>query len=115
MDRKGAGMSRYARRRDGNHAQLTKAFLQLGCTIADLSHAGLPGWPDVVAGCAGRDWLVEYKNPETRYGRAGLNSNQQAFSRDWRGGQLYVVSTVEEVAALVSNWRRHAAAREIER
>lgn len=99
-------MSRYARRRDGNHAQLTKAFLQLGCTVADLSHAGLPGWPDVVVGCAGVDRLVEFKNPATRYGRAGLNGNQQAFSRDWHGGQLYVVSTIDEVVVLVSNWRR---------
>lgn len=103
-------MTRYARRKDGNHAVLVNCFVQLGCTVADLSHAGLPGWPDCVVGCAGTDRLVELKNPATRYGRAGLNQNQQAFSRDWRGGQLFVVSTPDEVAALVSNWRRHASA-----
>lgn len=101
-------MNRYARRRDGNHEQLARTFEQLGCTVADLSHAGLPGWPDVVVGCAGVDRLVEIKNPETRYGRAGLNPNQQTFSRDWRGGRLFVVSTPDEVIALVGNWRRAA-------
>lgn len=96
------------RRRDGNHAELTRAFEKLGCSVADLSGAGIPGWPDVVVGCVGVERLVEFKNPETRYGRAGLNPNQQAFSRDWRGGQLFAVSTVEEAAALVGNWRRRA-------
>ncbi len=103
-------MSRYARRRDGNHSALVAVFQQLGCSVADLSHAGLPGWPDVVVGCAGVDRLVEIKNPATRYGRAGLNDNQQAFSRDWRGGKLWVVSTPDEVAAVVGNWRRDLAA-----
>lgn len=103
---KGQSVSRYARRKDGNHAELSKAFLQLGCSVADLSNAGLAGWPDVVIGACGIDRLVEYKNPETRYGRAGLNANQSAFERDWRGGKLFVVSTIDEVAALVSNWRR---------
>lgn len=98
-------MSRYARRRDANHAPLVEAFKALGCSVADLSHAGLPGWPDIVVGVASRDHLVELKNPETRYGRAGLNENQQAFARDWRGGKLFVVSTVDEVAALVRNLR----------
>lgn len=99
-------MSRYARRRDTNHAPLTRAFEALGCTVADLSHAGVPGWPDVVVGCVGVNHLVEFKSMETAYGRAGLNPNQQAFSRDWRGGQVFVVTSDLEVQALVGNWRR---------
>ena len=102
-------MSRYARRRDGNHGTLTAAFLRLGCTVIDCSHAGIAGWPDVVVGCCGVDRLVEFKNPATRYGRAGLNANQTAFTRDWRGGSVFVVSSTDEVAALVSDWRRAAA------
>lgn len=99
-------MSKYARRKDGNHKELLLAFQQMGCSTADLSNAGIAGWPDTVVGCVGLNHLVEFKNPATRYGRDGLNQNQEAFSRDWRGGKLYVVSTVEEIAALVGNWRR---------
>lgn len=98
-------MARYARRKDGNHAALTKALEQLGCKVVDLSHAGIAGWPDAVVGCMGATHLVEFKNPETRYGRAGLNDNQNAFARDWPGGKLYAVSTVDECAHLVRNWR----------
>jgi len=101
-------MTRNRSKRDANHNDLTKAFEQLGCSVQDLSHAGVAGWPDVVVGCIGRNHLVEFKNPETAYGRAGLNPNQQAFARDWRGGQLYAVTTRDEVMALVQNWRRAA-------
>ena len=93
------------RGRDRNHATLTAAFEALGCSVADLSNTGLVGWPDVVVGVMGRNHLVEYKNPDTRYGRAGLNPNQQAFSRDWKGGKMFVVSSVDEVAHLARNLR----------
>lgn len=93
-------------KKDANHDAMKLVFEQLGCSVADLYNAGLPGFPDVVVGVAGKNVLVEIKNPETRYGRSGLNSNQTAFSRDWRGGQVYVVSAAEEVAALVNNMRR---------
>lgn len=93
------------RGRDRNHATLTKAFESLGCSVIDTSGAGIAGWPDVVVGVMSRTHLVEYKNPDTRYGRAGLNPNQHAFTRDWKGGKLFVVSSVDEVAYLVRNLR----------
>lgn len=93
-------------KKDGNHNHLKGVFESAGCSVADLYNAGLPGFPDVVIGVAGKTALVEFKNPETRYGRAGLNSNQTAFERDWRGGAIYVVSTTDEAVALVNNLRR---------
>ncbi|MDI9240757.1 hypothetical protein QLQ15_17780 [Lysobacter sp. LF1] len=101
-------MKRAPTKRDANHVELTDLFEQLGCSVQDLSHAGVSGWPDVVVGCMGANHLVEFKNPETRYGRAGLNRNQREFAQRWRGGTLYAVSTGDEVIALVQNWRRPA-------
>lgn len=100
-------MRRPITRRDGNHAALTKALEQLGCQVVDLSHAGIPGWPDAACGIAGTTVLIEFKNPETRYGRAGMNANQTVFARDWPGGPLFAVSTVDECVAVVSNIRKH--------
>jgi hypothetical protein len=99
-------MKRSRSSRDGNHEELTQRFVRLGCSVQDLSHAGVAGWPDVVVGCIGRNHLVEFKNPETAYGRAGLNPNQREFAARWRGGQTYAVSTPEEVDVLVQNWRK---------
>lgn len=101
-------MSRYARRRDQNHAPIAKAFTDLGCTVVDVSHSGIAGFPDLVVGVLGRWHVVEIKNPETRYGKAGLNGNQSAFDQESRGEPMWVVSTADEAAALVQNWRRAA-------
>jgi hypothetical protein len=92
--------------KDKNHDALTARFEQLGCSVADMATCGVPDFPDVVVGCMGVDRLVEYKNPDTDYGRRGLTQGQQRFARDWRGCRPYEVRTVEEVTALVQNWRR---------
>jgi len=93
-------------KKDGNHDEICKAFREVGCTVAELHNAGIPGWPDIVVGCIGLNHLVEIKSQETAYGRRGLNENQQAFSRDWGGGKVWVASSAMEAYALVKNWRR---------
>jgi hypothetical protein len=97
---------KYRGSRDANHLAMAAAFESLGCTTADLALAGVTGFPDLVVGCAGRTYLVEIKNPDTAYGRAGLNRDQSAFARDWRGGLVYVVTCVEDVYAAVQEWRK---------
>lgn len=93
-------------RKDTNHSEIAKAFRSLGCTVAEFPKTDIPGWPDFCVGCVGKNFLVDAKNPLTAYGRAGLNANQTAFNRDWRGGKIETASTVDEVIHLVSKWRR---------
>lgn len=95
-------------RKDGNHTELARHFEALGCSVVELPHAGVAGFPDLVCGVVGVNHLVELKNPETAYGRAGLSSTQRIFNRDWRGAPMVAVSSVDEVTALVTNWRRAA-------
>lgn len=93
-------------RKDANHNELVSAFEQLGCTVAQMHACGVPGFPDIAVGVVGRTWLVELKNPDSAYGRAGLNDNQSAFSRDWRGGSVHVASSRDDVIQLVQQWRK---------
>jgi Holliday junction resolvase len=95
-------------RKDDNHDELVSVFERLGCTVAQMHACGVSGFPDIAVGALGRTWLVELKNPESRYGRAGLNDNQSAFARDWRGGRIYVATNADDVIALVQHWRRAA-------
>jgi Holliday junction resolvase len=99
-------MRRAKAKRDANHGPIARHFEALGCSVVELPHAGVAGFPDLVIGVIGENVLVEVKNPETRYGRAGLNANQQAFNRDWRGSPMVAVSTEDEATALVQNMRR---------
>lgn len=93
-------------KKDGNHNVLVAHFRAMGCSVAELVSTGIPGWPDTVVGVCGVDRLVELKNPETAYGRRGLNDNQTAFARDWRGGKVHTVSDIDQVTALVNSWRK---------
>lgn len=103
-------MSRIAQRarKDANHNAIVRRFQQLGCSVIELHAIGIPGCPDLGVGLLGRTELVECKDPSTHYGRAGLNPNQTAFARDWRGGKVWLCSSEDEATALVQNWRRHA-------
>lgn len=101
-------MSRRSRP-DRNQGDVVARFLALGCSVVELHDAGIPGFPDLVVGCAGVNRLVEVKNPDTRYGRAGLNANQRVFDRDWRGERMWTVASPEEATAVVQNWRRGKA------
>ena len=94
--------------KDANHDEIVSMFERLGCTVVERHKTGIPGDPDIEVGCVGVNHLVEIKNPATHYGRKGLNANQDAFSRDWRGEKPYIVTSVHEAAALVQNWRRAA-------
>lgn len=61
---------------------------------------------DRIWGLAGVTLLVEYKNPETSYGKAGLNPVQADIARNWRGGKIHVLESVEDVETLVALMRR---------
>jgi hypothetical protein len=93
-------------KKDGNHDAIVARLESLGCTVAQMHACGVPGFPDVAVGAIGQTRLVEIKDPTTRYGRAGLNANQSVFARDWRGGQVYVITSPDEAAAFVQQWRR---------
>lgn len=98
---------RRATRRDDNHGAIVDRFHALGCSVFETDRVG-EGFPDLVVGCLGVNRLVECKNPETRYGRAGLNGNQTAFNAAWRGDKVWLVCSEDEATAIVQNWRKGA-------
>lgn len=100
-------MTRHSKK-DANHDDLVSVFERLGCTVAQMHACGVPGYPDITVGCMGRTWLVELKSPDSAYGRSGLNDNQSAFAKNWRGGRVYLASSHDDVIALVQHWRRAA-------
>ena len=91
---------RYRLRADGNAKPLDERARAHGVSVWRAERPF-----DRIWGIAGITALVEYKNPETRYGKAGLNPLQQSIADNWRGGPVYVVSTVEEVDATVAKLR----------
>ena len=87
-------------RRDGNHSDVAKWYRELGCTVFDLADVGL-GCPDLLIGIAGVTCIVEVKMPD-----GTLTPAQQTFLAGWRGGEVAIVRTQDDVIAHVQNVRR---------
>lgn len=85
---------------DANHAEIVAGLRACGVSVLDTSAVG-SGCPDIIAGVNGRTYLVEIKNPATKYGRKGLNANQSEWAAAWRGGPVAVVTTLSEALAAV--------------
>ena len=87
-------MRKYGAKKDANHNIIFDMIGKL-TAVYDLSSAGC-GVPDGIAWCGGGWQLFDVKNPNTRYGKRGLNERQKKWANDWRGGPVYLIYTVEE-------------------
>lgn len=92
---------KYGAKKDANHAEIVGAFKKLGAAILDLSTMG-SGIPDLLVWCQAGWHLVDVKNPKTGYGRRGLNPIQKEWANNWKGGPVYLISTIDQAVDLVN-------------
>lgn len=89
---------RRAAKVDVNQSQIVAAFRALGCSVKP-AHAVGEGFPDLVVGYRGNDYLVEVKTPSGK-----LTPQQEQFRSDWQGS-YHVARTTDDVINLVETWR----------
>lgn len=92
---------KYGAKKDANHGEIVAAFQKLGAAVLDLSSMGC-GVPDLLVCCGGTARFVDVKNPTTSYGKRGLNKRQREWASEWKGGPVYLVSSVDDAVNLVS-------------
>jgi hypothetical protein len=81
---------RRAARVDANQDAVVSALRAAGASVNVI------GQPvDLLVGHRGTTMLMEVKNPESRYGKAGANDNQLDFMQAWRGGPVSLVDGPE--------------------
>lgn len=80
-------------RRDENEAALVKVIRQCGGQWLPLN---VSDGPDGVIGIHGHTALAEIKTAKGK-----LKDGQTDFHRDWRGGPIHVLRTVDDVMALM--------------
>jgi hypothetical protein len=88
---------RHAARIDANQAAIVAAMRAQGASVYLIK---LP--VDLLVGYGGKTALVEVKNPQSRYGRAGLNTNQASWLSTWNGGTVATVDSVEAAQRLLA-------------
>jgi hypothetical protein len=89
-------MTLWAKRIDGNHAEIRQAMRDAGCNVFDLSGAG-KGAPDTIVfnPTIDRLWLVEIKMPDGK-----LTKPQVDFHRDF---PVHIVRSVDDAMRLIEN------------
>ena len=95
-------MTRYAKRVDGNHREVVdglRASLP-EATVFDASGAGR-GFPDLVVGWKGRNWLFEVKDGSRVPSRRRLTTAQQGWQLGWQG-QVAIVHSAADILAVMA-------------
>lgn len=87
-------MKKYGAKKDANHNDIFDT-IRVFTAVHDLSAAGF-GVPDGLAWVKTGWHLFDVKNPKTGYGRRGLNPRQKKWTKDWRGGPVFLIYTVDE-------------------
>jgi hypothetical protein len=80
-------------KKDNNHNEILK-FLKSAVPTTDTSFVG-DGYPDGLSMINGGWQWFDVKNPETRYGRSGLNDFQKKFAKEL-GATVYLIRTIED-------------------
>jgi hypothetical protein len=104
---------RASSKKDGNHWEIVRLLLRGGAWVRDLSRA-FYGVPDLLIWYHGIWSLAEVKNPNTSYGRRGLNKMQSKWANDWQGGPVLILRTAEDVANFLA-WNLDKIEREGEK
>lgn len=81
-------------KRDANQAEIVEALRKAGASVHDLADVG-KGFPDLLVGYAGREWLMEVKAPDGE-----LTPDQVDFIQTWHGA-VHVVRSVDDALAMI--------------
>ena len=92
-------MNKYARRVDGNHAEIKRALRAVGCDVFDASRFG-GSFPDLVVGRNNRSMLLEVKDGSKPPSARKPSEGQESFAANWRGHYALVTSVEEAIDAV---------------
>ena len=86
---------RRAARVDGNQATIVEALREIpGCKVVVTSAVG-QGFPDLLVGYRGFNFLVELKDPTKPKRDQRLTPDQEAFHSSWTGQVMQATNVVD--------------------
>jgi hypothetical protein len=92
---------RTAAKVDRNQPEIVEALRGIpGCTVTSTAAMG-KGFPDLVVGWMGRNYLMEIKDGELPPSKRRLTPDEKKFHHQW-AGQVTVVNSVEEAFAVLN-------------
>jgi hypothetical protein len=84
---------------DANQPDIVSALRKAGVSVKSLAPMG-DGYPDLLVGKYGRNWLFEVKDPAKPKSKRALTTDERAFHAEWLG-QIATIETAEEALAMI--------------
>jgi hypothetical protein len=81
-------------RTDANQAIVIKDLRKLGCTVISTSNLG-SGFPDILVGFRGLNWLFEIKDGSKQQSKQRLTDDEKDFHLAW-SGQVHVITSAQQ-------------------
>lgn len=86
---------------DRNQNEIVSALRKLGFSVAITSMLG-KGFPDIVVGKNGKNYLFELKDNEKTPSQKKLTPDEEKFFASWRG-QVNKVETIDEILEITNS------------
>jgi Holliday junction resolvase len=83
-----------AKKTDTNQAEIIRALREVGASVEDTHEHGR-GFPDIVVGFRGENYLMEIKS-----GKGKLNQREVEWHENWKGS-VWVVHTPEQAIRIL--------------
>ncbi|MCE9565825.1 MAG: hypothetical protein K8U57_27690 [Planctomycetes bacterium] len=93
---------------DENQSEIVDLFRKMGASVEPTHSMGC-GFPDLLVGILGFNWLVEVKNGKKRPSERRLTPDQAEWHEAWNG-HVIVIETVEQAIAFIHRCREFAIA-----
>ena len=87
------------KRVDSNQREITEGLRRLGISVYATHEVG-KGFPDLVCGSLGKNYLLEIKDEAKPPSQQRLTEDEQTFHNNWRG-QVSVVHNLKEARDII--------------
>lgn len=84
---------------DRNQSEIVKALRKVGCTVTPTHTVG-DGFPDLVVGRQGVNYLMEVKDGTKSPSARALTTDEHKWHIEWRG-LVHIVYSVEDALRVV--------------
>jgi hypothetical protein len=88
------------KRTDRNHSEIINALRKIPNLSVFSTHEVGKGFPDIVIGYKGINYLIEIKDGNKPPSARKLTDSEVKFHQDWRG-QIKIVNNLDEVLNLL--------------
>ena len=88
------------KRTDSNHAEIIKALRKIPNLSVFSTHEVGKGFPDIVIGYKGINYLIEIKDGNKPPSARKLTPDEVKFHQDW-SGQISIIKNLDELLQII--------------